>query len=79
MSVIDMREWLLTDLKRIKQKIYRGDKNRKLPKRALHIENILAVFASKDADNIGLSIRNRSNLWKVAHLFTHSNTYPYPT
>ena len=78
MSVIDMKEWVLTDLKRIKRKIYQGDKNRKLPKKALHIQNILVMFASKEADNVTLSIRHRSNLWKASHLFTDAKKYLFP-
>lgn len=51
MLVIDLKEWVLKDLKRIKRSILNGNKSRVLPKRALHINRILKTFAYNEPNS----------------------------
>jgi hypothetical protein len=79
MSVIDMKKWILTEQKRIKREIFLGEKSRKLTKRSLHLQNILAMFASKEASNVNFKLRHRSNLWKASHLMSEAQPYIFPS
>lgn len=74
MQIIYLKEWILSDLKRIKKEIYRGNKNRKLPKRALHIHNILAMFAIQDSSVVSIKLPNTT----AAFTFTKPSFSWYP-